>query len=164
MRSVFVYVREAHPGEHYGPHESFAQKLKYAETLRRMFDVRRPILVDDLAGTAHAAFGRLPNMTYILGPGNRVVFRSDWTDAEITRAALEYLLARRADRRSGARLVPFSAEIEGSRWVDDAAFTAGLECNGPRAVEEFATAQERWARGEHLGSLARRFRARNDGG
>lgn len=153
MQSVFVYVREAHPGEHYGHHESLAQKLEYAREFQRTFDVRRPILVDDLAGTAHTAFGRLPNMTYILAPGNRVVFRSGWTDAEITRAAIAYLLARRADRRSGARLAPFYAEIEGSRWVDDGAFTAGLERNGPRAVTEFAEAKARWARGEHLGSL-----------
>ncbi len=162
MQAVFLYVREAHPGEHYGHHESFAQKLDYAREFQRRFDVRRPILVDDLDGTAHTAFGRLPNMTYILGPGNRVLFRCDWTDAEITRAALDYLLARRADRRSGARLAPFYAEMAGSRWVDDAAFTEGLERNGPRAVTEFTEAKARWARGEHLGSLDRRRRDNRD--
>jgi hypothetical protein len=146
-------VREAHPGEHYGHHQSFEQKRELAREFRRLFGVRRPILVDDLEGTAHSAFGRLPNMTYILGPGNRVLFRSDWTDPDITRAALDYLLARRADRREGARLAPFYAEIEGLRWVDQAVFDAGLRRNGPRAVQEFADAQARWARGEHLGSL-----------
>jgi hypothetical protein len=153
VQSVFVYVREAHPGEHYGHHQSFEQKRELAREFRRLFGVRRPILVDDLEGTAHSAFGRLPNMTYILGPGNRVLFRSDWTDPDITRAALDYLLARRADRREGARLAPFYAEIEGLRWVDQAVFDAGLHRNGPRAVQEFADAQARWARGEHLGSL-----------
>lgn len=156
MQSVFVYVREAHPGEHYSHHESFDQKIELAREFQRLFDVKRPILVDDIDGTAHTAFGRLPNMTYILGPGNRVVFRSAWTDAQITRTAIDYLLARRADRRDGMRLAPFYAEIEGSRWVDNVAFTAGLERNGPRAVTEFAEAQARWARGEHLGSLTRR--------
>ncbi len=53
------------------------------------------------------------------------------------------------------RLAPFYAEIEGARWVDSAAFDAGLLRNGPRAVTEFREAQERWARGEHLGSLKR---------
>lgn len=158
MQSVFLYVREAHPGEHYPQHETFDQKVELAQEFQRQFAIRRPILIDDIKGTAHTAFGRLPNMTYILGAGNRVLFRSDWTDAGITRTAIEYLLARRADRREGARLAPFYAEIEGSRWVDNAAFNAGLLRNGPRAVEEFAKAQERWARGEHLGSLKRRRR------
>ncbi len=158
-----MYVREAHPGEHFGHHETFAQKMELARQFQRLFTVKRPILVDDIDGSAHTAFGRLPNMTYILGSGNRVAFRSDGTDPDITRAAIAYLLARRADRRAGARLAPFSAEIEGSRWVDTAAFTAGLQRNGPRAVAEFAAAQERWARGEHLGSLTRRRRTRSDG-
>lgn len=129
-----------------------------ATEFRKVFDVLRPILIDDLEGTAHEMYGRLPNMTYILGAGNRVLFRSDWTDAEITRSALDYLLARRSDRRQGQRLAPFYAEIEGARWVDSAAFTAGLMRNGQRAVDEFAQAQERWSRGEHLGRLERRRR------
>lgn len=155
VASVFVYVREAHPGEHYGHHETFDQKLALAEEFQKLFGVRRPILVDDLQGTAHNAFGRLPNMTYILDKGNRVVFRSDWTDPPIVRAALDYLLSMRAEKRDGRRLAPFYAEIEGSRWVSNSAFAAGLERNGPRSVQEFADAQARWERGEHLGSLRR---------
>ena len=89
-------------------------------------------------------------MTYILGPGNRVLFRSDWTGPDITRTAVEYLLAR----RDGLRLASFYAQIEGSRWVDNAAFTAGLQRNVQQAVEEFAAAQARWARGDHLGNVA----------
>jgi hypothetical protein len=129
--------------------------MAMATEFRRFFKVRRPLLIDDLQGTAHTMYGRLPNMTYILGPANRVLFRSDWTDAEVTRAALEYILARREDRRQGQRLAPFYAEIEGSRWVDNDAFTAGLQRNGQRAVDEFAEAQRRWARGEHFGALKR---------
>lgn len=148
-------MREAHPGEHYPHHESFERKIAHANAFRGHFDVRRPILVDDLTGTAHRAFGRLPNMAYILGPNNRVVFRSDWTDPATVRVALDYLLRVRQHRRDGMRLAPFYAEIEGARWVDSAAFDAGLLRNGPRAVTEFREAQERWARGEHLGSLKR---------
>ena len=28
-----IYVREPHPGEHYGPHKDFEQKLEYAKPL-----------------------------------------------------------------------------------------------------------------------------------
>lgn len=156
MQSVFVYTREAHPGEIYPHHMSFEQKLALAQTFRELFSVQRPILVDDLQGTAHEAFGRLPNMTYILAPHNRVVFRSDWTDPDTVSAAIEYLLAGQKKRRDGQRLAPFYAEIEGSRTVDHAAFNAGLVRNGPKAVTEFTDAQKRWARGEHLGGITRR--------
>ncbi len=156
VQSIFVYTREAHPGENYPHHTSFEQKLALAREFRDLFSVRRPILVDDLEGTVHKAFGRLPNMTYILAPDNRVVFRSDWTDPDTVRAAPEYLMAKRSKRRKGKRLAPFYAEIEGSRSVDHAAFNAGLARNGPKAVTEFADAQKRWARGEHLGGITRR--------
>jgi len=159
VQSVFVYVREAHPGEIYGHHDTFERKIEYATAFRDLFALRRPLLVDDLTGTAHNAFGRLPNMTYILGPGNRVVFRADWTDPPTVKAALDYLLAIRQRRREGARFAPFYAEIEGARWVDQAAFNAGLARNGPRAVTEFVEAQQRWARGEHLGAVNRRREA-----
>lgn len=153
---MFVYVREAHPGEIYSQHDTFERKSENAKAFQQLFAIRRPILIDDLVGTAHNAFGRLPNMTYILAPGNRVVFRSDWTDPPTVKAALDYLLAVRQQRREGTRLAPFYAEIEGGRWVDQAAFAAGLVRNGPRSVSEFREAQARWARGEHLGGLNRR--------
>ena len=156
VESVFVHVREAHPGQHFGPHDSLERKLAYVGEFQRLFDVRRPILVDDLEGSAHRAFGQMPNMTHILNSGHSVVFRSAWTDPETIRLALDYLLGVQARRRAGARLAPFYSELQGFRWVDDAAFQAGLARNGPRAVREFAEATQRWARGEHLGSLPQR--------
>lgn len=153
VQSVFLYVREAHPGEHYGPHDTFERKLQHAREFKRLFEVERPILVDDLEGTAHSAFGQMPNMTYILNSGHKVVFRSAWTDAPTVRVALEYLLDVQARRRDGARLAPSYSELQGFRWVDDAGFQAGLARNGPRAVTEFADAMKRWARGEHVGRM-----------
>ena len=156
VESVFVYVREAHPGEHFGPHDSLEGKRAQASEFQRLFDVRRPILVDDLEGRAHRAFGQMPNMTYVLNSAHSVVFRSAWTDPDTVRLALDYLLGVQARRRAGARLAPFYSELQGFRWVDDAAFQAGLVQNGPRAVREFAEATQRWTRGEHLGSLPQR--------
>ena len=156
VESVFVYVREAHPGENFGPHDSFERKLAHAHEFQRQFEVRRPLLVDDLEGRAHRAFGQMPNMTYILNSAHSVVFRSAWTDPDTIRLALDYLLGVQARRGAGARLAPFYSELQGFRWVDDAAFQAGLAHNGPRAVREFAEATQRWARGEHLGSLPQR--------
>jgi hypothetical protein len=35
--------------------------------------IRRPILVDDLEGTAHRDYGLLPNMTWVTGRGGQIL-------------------------------------------------------------------------------------------
>ena len=156
VQSVFLYIREAHPGEDLPHHDSFQRKLDHARKFREQFRVRRRILVDDLDGSGHRAFGGLPNMTYILSSAHTVLFRSAWTDSATVKVALDYLLDVQVRRREGARLAPFYSELLGFRWVDDAAFYRGLEQNGPKAVLEFDEAKRMWARGEHLGSVASR--------
>lgn len=84
---LFVYTREAHPGEHYPAHRSFEQKLDHARAFQRLFKIERPILVDDLDGTGHRLYGTLPNMTYLVGRGGRVLFRADWTGPPTIAAA-----------------------------------------------------------------------------
>src|SRR4051812_38161490 len=58
---LFVYVREAHPGEQLGPHESYDEKLAAAELLREEEDIEMPIVVDEVNGTIHRKYGKLPN-------------------------------------------------------------------------------------------------------
>ncbi|CAA9560873.1 MAG: hypothetical protein AVDCRST_MAG59-2575 [uncultured Thermomicrobiales bacterium] len=152
---MFLYTREAHPGEHFPAHRTFAQKLAHARAFRERFAVERPILVDDLAGTGHQLYGLLPNMTYLIGRGGRVLFRADWTDGATVEAALAYLRGARDRRRDGLRLKPFYAEFAGYRWSDQAAFDAGLELAGPQAVADFAWAMEGWTRrGQVPGRIA----------
>ena len=55
MAWFFAYTRKAHPGEHVGHHTEFDDKLACAALLRDEVGIRRPILVDDLEGTAHRA-------------------------------------------------------------------------------------------------------------
>ena len=155
VQSVFIYVREAHPGEYYPHHDTFERKLQHAHEMQRVFEMRRPILVDDLTGTAHRAFGGLPNMTYIVNSAHTIAFRSDWTDPPTVRAALDYLLSAQDRRRNGAKLAPFYAELMGFRERDEVAFDQALERNGPKAVTEMQSARERWARGEHIAGVRR---------
>jgi hypothetical protein len=49
---VFIYTREAHPGETVPHHDSFERKLASAVLLAEETGIGRDILVDDLAGTA----------------------------------------------------------------------------------------------------------------
>lgn len=156
VQSLFLYTREAHPGEFLPYHDTFARKLAHAREFRRIFETRRKILVDDLSGSAHLAFGGLPNMTYIVNQAHVIQFRSDWTDGATVRFALNYLLTAQERRRAGARLAPFYAELMGFRERDEVAFDQALERNGPKAVTEMRAARELWARGEHLGGVSRR--------
>ena len=141
---LFVYTREAHPGERYGSHRSMEQKLAHAQAFKERGQVERPILVDDLLGTGHKMYGTLPNMTYIIGRSGRVLFRSDWTDPSTIELVLNYLLNVRARRRAGDRLAAFYAEFMGYHNVDPVKFQQGLEVAGPQAVEDFARTMQRW--------------------
>ena len=144
--SVFVYTREAHPGENYPAHRSLEQKLAHARDFKKLLGIERPILVDDLVGTGHKQYGSLPNMSYLISRGGRVLFRAAWTDPPTIAFAMNYVLAARARRREGLRLGPFYAELAGYRWIDDAKFQEGLVRAGPQAVADFARALERWAK------------------
>lgn len=136
---AFVYTREAHPGEHYPAHRSLEQKLEQARAFQRLLEIERPILVDDLQGTGHSLYGRLPNMTYLIGKGGRVLFRADWTDPPTIQWALDYVLDARGRRNDGLRLGPFYAEIVGYRWSDQSKFQEGLQRAGQQAVvDDFA--------------------------
>jgi hypothetical protein len=143
---VFVYVREAHPGERLPHHQSMSQKMQHAQRFRDRWSVRRPILVDDLDGTLHRAYGTLPNMTYIVSAAGRVTYRADWTDAHSIEWVLEYLRHESVEKSTTRRVAPFYAELAGHRNAMDypRVFVEGLaRAGGVRAVEEFISAVER---------------------
>lgn len=135
--SLFVYTREAHPGERMPQHTSFDQKLAQAHAFRDEQHAQRRILVDALDGAGHRLYGALPNMTWILLRGGTIAYKAAWTDAADVRDALENVAHIGALRRQGGRLAPFWTERLGFRTVDQAAFNAGLTRNGPKAVAEF---------------------------
>jgi hypothetical protein len=142
---VFVYTREAHPGEQIPHHSSLAQKLEHARLLQERWSVRRDILVDELDGPVHQAYGALPNMTYIVNPAGRIVYRADWTDAHSVEWVLEYLRHEATEKRTTRRVAPFFSELLGHRSAMDypLVFLEGLlNGGGARAVEEYIDAIE----------------------
>jgi hypothetical protein len=138
VTSLFIYTREAHPGEHMPHHTSFAQKLAQARALRDEHGVRRRILVDALDGPVHRLYGALPNMTWIILRGGTIAYKAAWTDAADVRLALEQVARLGELRRQGGRLAPFWTERLGFRIVDHRAFEAGLAHNGPQAEADWA--------------------------
>ncbi len=138
---VFLYTREAHPGEKIPHITSLEQKISHARMMAERFDIKRPMLVDDVDGPIHAAYGRLPNMAYVLAPGGRIAYRASWTDAHTLRIALERLVYERDERRGGARLAPYYMEMAPMRVNERGPFMERLlELSGPRAVTEFIDA------------------------
>jgi len=95
---LFIYVREAHPGEKLRAHKSLRDKTRAAELFRDEEDVKMPILVDDIDGSIHRKYGKLPNPTYLIDKSGRVAFRSLWTRPRSVEDALEELLDRQEER------------------------------------------------------------------
>ena len=138
--SVFLYTNEAHPGEYYPHLTSIEQKFRHAYALRDILGVSRPILLDALDGACHRAYGSMPNMTWIFNKSGIPIYKSDWTDTRSVANAVEYFLDVLERRRGGERLTPFRVERLDYRIQDQAAFYAGLERDGPKAVREFREA------------------------
>ena len=86
---LVVYVREAHPGSRTGPHESMDKKIALAERTMKEYGDIRPVLVDNLAGDMHRAYGSFPNMVYIVNPEGQVVYRCDWSYAHLIERVLK---------------------------------------------------------------------------
>jgi hypothetical protein len=55
----------------------------------------RPILVDDVEGTVHSAYGRMPNMSWVLDRGGTILYKAEWTSAARVDDFLERRLAQR---------------------------------------------------------------------
>ena len=140
-----MYTREAHPGENVPGHDSFGRKLAGARLLREETGICRDILVDDLAGTVHRAYGLMPNMTWVIARGGRIAYKANWTGAANVEAFLDRFLAARTEHPAGTSPVMYETQQAEFRYTDRQRFMQHLARNGPRAVAEFEKAQHLWA-------------------
>ena len=142
---MFIYTREAHPGENVLYHDSFERKLACARLLAQEAGIGRDILVDDLDGTVHRAYGLMPNMTWVIGRGGRVAYKANWTSAANVEAFLGRFLAGQAGHPPGTSPVMYETQQAEFRYTDRQRFMQDLLRSGPRAVAEFEKAQQLWA-------------------
>jgi hypothetical protein len=155
VRSVFIYTREAHPAENYRHHRSMDDKRANARAFVEHSKIRRQILLDDLEGTAHRAYGMLPNMTWIIGRGGMIHYKSAWTSEADVVGALEGVLDFQANRAK-KQWVAFYSERSAWSTRDMKSFMSGLERNGPQALADYqrmieATKASRTAPSEDVG-------------
>jgi peroxiredoxin len=134
---LFVYVREAHPGERLPAHRSLAEKVKAAELFREQEEITFPILIDELSGKVHRRYGSLPNPTYIVDRSGRIAFRSLSTRPEAVREALEELIERQQERNVDHAVVR-GGEDRGWPPLRSLLYSyRALQRGGERAIGEF---------------------------
>lgn len=136
VTSVFLYTREAHPGEDYPHHTSMEIKRSHAQAFQRHCNVSRRVVLDDVEGSAHQAYGLLPNMSWIIARGGLILYKAAWTDPPDLEDALAGALDSLSRRHTHA-LRPAYSERLLWRVRDEAGFRAGLERAGPQAVKDF---------------------------
>lgn len=104
-----VLVRQSHPGPGVEPYRTLADKLRDGARFVRDEGLPWDVVVDDLAGTVHAAYGLLPDPTYLIGTDGRVSFYSYWTHVPTLRRAMQQLLARGGRGVVGQQRLPHPA-------------------------------------------------------
>jgi alkyl hydroperoxide reductase subunit AhpC len=137
---LFIYVREAHPGEVIPAHRSMREKIEAARLLRDEEDMQMPILVDDLRGSIHRRYSRLPNPSFLIDKSGRVAFLSLWSKPEAIGAAIEELLELEQERRVDHAIVNGGQDL--SMPVPYSALSAyrALERGGKRSLTDFRQA------------------------
>ncbi|MBX2801559.1 MAG: hypothetical protein KTR31_28035 [Myxococcales bacterium] len=137
---MFVYTREAHPGETQHAHGTFDDKLAAARRIVDRWGISRRMLVDDLEGPVHRAYGLLPNMSFVISKGGFVIYKANWTDPDHLDLVVRRTVEELQPTPEGRRRVPFTVEWVPRRLRDDDGFMEGLLESGPQAVEEYISA------------------------
>lgn len=144
VKFLFVYVREAHPGERLPAHESMADKERAAEIFRSAEEVKMPILVDDLRGSVHRKYGKLPNPTFLIDKSGRIAYRQAATRPGALEEAIDELLERQESRGVEHAIVGGGEELSMPSAAMLVHSYRALQRGGRRSVrnfrEEFGTA------------------------
>lgn len=86
---IMMYVREAHPGEHFAQSETIEEKLGYARALKDFYDIQGTVATDNVDGDLHRALDPKPNSAFLMDRDGTILFRSLWaSDYEALSQAL----------------------------------------------------------------------------
>ena len=137
VQFFFVYAREAQPGERLPAHKSMDDKVRAAEVLRDEEDVEMPIIVDDLKGSIHKKYSKLPNATFLIDKSGRVAFRCLWTQPDVVEDALEALLERQECRGTDHVVVNGGEDTSVPKIAPFLHAHRALERGGQDAIDNF---------------------------
>lgn len=133
---LFVYVREAHPGEVIPAHRTMREKTEAARLLRDEEDMQMPIVVDDLRGTIHRKYSRLPNPAFLIDKSGRIAFLSLWSKPDAISAAIEELLEQQ-DRGLGHAIVNGGQDLSVPLPYSALSAYRALERGGKQSLNDF---------------------------
>jgi alkyl hydroperoxide reductase subunit AhpC len=143
---LFVYVREAHPGERIPAHGSMEEKIAAARLLREAEDLEMPVLVDDLRGSIHRHYSGLPNSAFLIDRSGHVAFRSMWANPEALAAAIDELLEVEEDRRTDHAVVRGGEDLSMPLTYAMLRSHRALQRGGRQAIYDFHAAVGRGPR------------------
>lgn len=133
---LFIYARESHPGEVYPHHTSMEQKVAAARALQQQELVRFPVLVDELDGSVHRAYGARPNPIFVVHRNGRLVYRSGHAETLPLRDYLEHLLLWDQVEAQGIPTHTVYTERIGFMIPDGPIHKSVVKAAGPKAVRE----------------------------
>lgn len=109
------------------------------------------MLVDDLAGTVHRAYGELPANVVLIDAAGRIAFEQKWPHVPTLHQALDELLARASATdpvQGGVQRRPHMLAAMANGWH-------ALARGGPHAVRDLALIAPPVVLGLQLGRVAR---------
>jgi peroxiredoxin len=137
---LFIYVREAHPGERLPAHSSLNHKVRAARLLRDEEDIKMPVVVDDLRGSIHHKYSTLPNPAFLIDKLGRVVFRCMWATPEKLGQAIVELLQLRQEPGIGSTVVAGGQDLSMPLSYGVLFSYRALERGGNEALRDFREA------------------------
>ena len=137
---ILVYVREAHPGERLPAHEAMHDKIASAWLLRKEEDLEIPIVVDDLRGSIHRDYGKLPSPAFLIDKSGRVAFRSKWANREALAAAIEELTELEEEHETDHGIVQGGQDLSMPISYADLSSYRALVRGGRASVKDFQAA------------------------
>lgn len=134
---LFVYVREAHPGEKIPAHRSLADKIRAGRLLRDEEEIQMPVLVDDVRGSIHRKYSLLPNPVFLIDKSGRIAFRSMWARPERLGEAIEELLRLQQERGVDHAVVGGGQDLSMPMSYGVLFSYRALERGGEKALTDF---------------------------
>ncbi|MFZ2452382.1 MAG: deiodinase-like protein [Methylovulum miyakonense] len=125
INMVLVYVREAHPGDHYPQPHDIDKKRRHAQDLKEKYVLDFPVLVDELNGPLHKILDVKPNSVHLIDAEGNILLQSLWAgDAKTIQNAVEHI-ANHSPIKHKLSEVMFLPFIRGAGFMHDTLTLAG---------------------------------------
>jgi len=128
---IMLYVREAHPGEHFAQAETLEEKLEHARFLKKLYNIAWTVAADSIDGDLHRALDPKPNSAFLMDIEGKILFRSLWAaDHKALHQALEATANGKVPDRSQSETLIGPVSRAMGRVLEV------MERGGPQAVKD----------------------------